>query len=672
MKRWLVVAGLLAAPAVGTPTAAGVSAEVVVDATGADGSLGVTMRWHGLPPGPQTLYPLGDRAFRIRDLVVRAEGEPIETEKVRDGWTFRASGPFEVQYRVTPGGDGRHGHQGAVASDWAVTDGRIFAVPRHGVDPASIQLSFVLPEGWVAATPFEPVSGAPDRFLLEPDGALGADQLLAGACFGLGRFEQVSRGSATVWAYAPWPAEHKQELASGSTAMADWFRTHTGLEGDYTVVWTPRFEGGRVFGGSWGRGTCYDNPPASDRSVRDWQLLGHRLAHAQNKYAPESLVLRDLRDHWFLEGWAAYAEVVATEAVGLAKPGTQLDRLYARHHTILGKHPEWAFPLAREPDLPDELHEYVHYTVAPLAVAQLDHWLQQRSGTTLAAFMGWLDARYARFAKPVDLREALATFTGHRYDDFFAVYVDRVATFPPIWRTPRGEREVVGTAAGFPVTADLLRALGASGDVERFDQLLVRLGAAEQRLADLERRGVLLAPAALLGERHRLEGRAQLDLLRAAEAYPIGLAPEPPSRGCSGPTPLPAPIWRTARSGRDAAELDALVALEGEAVRDRVERVAVRYQGDQGAETLVVGDQDDVSVMVRWIGPPARLWIDQYLDDTLVRTKDLVPQPTWARTWSSFPADKRSEGQGVMRFVVRDAHGIRATHAVWQVPGSTR
>lgn len=669
MKRWWVVAGLLAAPAAGTPTAAGVTAEVVVDATALDGTLAVRMRWRGLPDGEITLHPLGGSAFTYTDVKAVVDGAPAEVSERGSGWAVLAPGAVELSYRVRPGGPGRHGRQGAVASDWAVTDGRIFVVPRHGVDAARVDLAFVLPEGWVAATPFSPDG---EGFAIEPQGAMSVDDQLASACFGLGAFEQLGQGETRVWAHTSWPEAHKKKLLEGTTAMGDWFRAQDHLRGPYTVVWTPRFEGGRVFGGSWGLGTCYEFPPASDRAERNWQLLGHRIAHAQNKYAPHSAAIRDRRDHWFVEGWASYAEIVSTDAVGLSSREVQLDALYSRHHRILAANPEWAFPLAREPELPDDLHEYVHYTVAPLAVAQLDTWLQLRSQTTVTAFVAWLIERHGGFRQPIALRDELEAFTGTSYADFFELYVDRAASLPPVWRRPKGPKQVVGTAGGAPITEDLIRVLGASGEVERFDALLARLGRAERRLADLERRGVALADPALLQARAGLEGRAQLDLLDAAEAFPIDRAPDPPSRGCSGPTPLPPAEWRVARSGQAAEVIEELRKLEEEAVRDGVARVAVRFDGARARETLVVGEDDDVSLMVRWVTLPARFWVDQYLDDELVRTKELVPQPKWGRTWSSFPADQRKRGQGLMRFVVRDAHGVRATHTVWQVSGSTR
>ena len=50
-------------------------------------------------------------------------------------------------------------------------------------------------------------------------------------------------------------------------------------------------------------------------------------------------------------------------------------------------------------------------------------------------------------------------------------------------------------------------------------------------------------PAAFVQNRRALAGPGHAALLSTALAYPLHLAPSPPNRGCSGPTPLPEPSF---------------------------------------------------------------------------------------------------------------------------------
>ncbi len=402
-----------------------------------EGALPIRMTFRDPPPGSLGMRWLGDEPeHRFGDLQVEdLRGQPLEHQ--RRGRRVEIlevpTDGFTVRYLAEPGGEGRHGHQGWVGADFALFDGRVLMLPQTAEPLARAELRYRIPAGWVAATPF---TAEEDGFVVEGPGMV---ETLLNSCVGLGPFEATTRELGTtqleVWSYGPWSPAHKSELAEGSLRLAEHFHGQLGFDpgGRFVVVWTPKAsDGGKVFGGTWSNGTCYEHPTTNERS---WQLLAHRMGHALNKYHPTGMIFRDGRDRWFQEGWASYIEVAATHAVGLGDDQRRFDHLYERYQRTLREHPERDLPLAREPEATGETKEFLHYVKGPLVVRSLDHWMDERCGRDMTSFAAHIHATYGGFREPLPLREELEAHCGASLDDFFELMVDQPGAVVPVWRS---------------------------------------------------------------------------------------------------------------------------------------------------------------------------------------------------------------------------------------------
>ena len=135
--------------------------------------------WSGRPDGPraQIVVDLADRNRAICGIVLvrRLERQQALSREMGDapGYIYqnlkfsdaeghtlshhskngrhclngKPNGPVLAQYVVTPGGWGRHGHQGIVLENWAAFDGRAFLLPRSKVGLKGRPHSFCGPRG---------------------------------------------------------------------------------------------------------------------------------------------------------------------------------------------------------------------------------------------------------------------------------------------------------------------------------------------------------------------------------------------------------------------------------------------------------------------------------------------------------------------------------------------
>ena len=160
----------------------------------------------------------------------RATLSPTISRRAANCLNGKPNGPVLAQYVVTPGGWGRHGHQGIVLENWAAFDGRAFLLPRSKVGLRALaRVRFAVPEGWTVASP-----------LVEKDGwfeiggyraALTA-QMLNGSCIGVGPFVGVTRtiGSTEyrVFTYGEWSDALRARLETRSYALFQWFHDNLG------------------------------------------------------------------------------------------------------------------------------------------------------------------------------------------------------------------------------------------------------------------------------------------------------------------------------------------------------------------------------------------------------------------------------------------------------------
>ena len=468
-----------------------------------------------------------------------ADGRTIRYDKKDQSYELNGKPKPEVvvEYEVEPGGDGRHGRQGVVTTDFATFDGRVFLFPNAAGGLRGGRVRFETPAGWTVASALHEDHG---WLLADVYGDDKTRTALAESCFSVGPFErtvrQFGQTEFRVFYYAPWPEAERRKLVGGSMGIFGWFFDSLGFDPGFpfAMVWTPEVNGKRIHGGVSANGTCFEQPKPR---LRAWQLMAHRLGHSMNKYVPTGMAIRDGHDHWFKEGWASYLESVATIGGGVISESAEWDTLFTEYLDAQARHPEWDIPLAEEPYMGGgDTTEFVHYTKGPLVVKLLDDWIRRRYGKDLTGFMAAMWSRYGRFQKPFPLREELENWAGGPLDDFWALYVDRRGYVYPVWDealTPAlreaAARKGAGTVAGRPVSADYLFFLAESGDFERFADVVAFVEEEEARRVQLEAAGFRLLPPSIEKLRSGLDDRARYNLARSQRDLPL---PRPgPTKG---------------------------------------------------------------------------------------------------------------------------------------------
>lgn len=540
--------------------------EIVVDFTRAgQGRVPVSMRLNGVEDDEFRFFLLGNVGeYEVHDVrFTDARGRPIE--HLRRGIAFDLS-PFEgnvihVNYDAQPGGMGRHGAQGGVDDRWALFDGRLYLSPKNKDRLQAARLRFVTPEGWVVASPFRKDG---DWYYLDMFGPEDTSRLLEKSCVGAGEFDQVRRSfgrmELRVAIYGGWNQEHKQRLADSTFRIAEYFHDTLGfdLRAPYSVVWAPRFNGQRIFGGSFVNGTCFEH---DEYQLRNFELLAHRMGHSMNKYEPAGIAIRDPRDHWFREGWASYIEVTATQATGIAEVEQRpsWDSLYRRYKERRQSNPEWDIPLAEEPSSAGDTEEFIHYRKAPLITKMLANQIQWRSGRTMEEFLRAVWGKYGHFRGRLPFQQELEAFTGVSFEDFWVMSIDQRSVVVPAWddyltdqmRTDM-ERSPAALVGGQPLSGDYLHRLTRSGEFATFLDVRAFLIAEEKRRRELDARGVRLYPQEVRDHLFAIpaEDRYAVALLEAS--YPLELAAEP-THTVAGPVHLA--MNRETEDGRAFAEL---------------------------------------------------------------------------------------------------------------------
>lgn len=599
---------------------------------------------------------------------------PLEARRDEGLWTLEGvpeTGPIEVHWRFKPGGMGRHGHQGWMDEGWASFDGRALLLPRGRNALRTMRFRYERPSEWTVVHPWKDDGGwvvAHHRDALK--------SILTSTCVAVGPFEihEKKIGETTVRVGAPraWDAAWREKLFSKTTTLFGWFHRELGFDrrAPFAVAWLDDPDGKQVFGGASVNGACYEHPR---ENARGWLLLGHRIAHPMNKYVPAGLTLRDERDHWFMEGWASYIEVVGADAAGILPDQRHWNTIYRRYLRTLAREPEHDVPLALELEH-GEASEFLHYTKGALVVRLLADHMKRRSGVTLESFMKKMWAEHGFHASPVALREEIAAFTGDDYADFWAVYVDGPGLVHPGWPElvdPVIERRMgvdpVARIGDRPIHPEYLFWLAWSGNFERYADIvdyLERSTFAEKRLRG---RGLKLLEPEVEPFAYAFPGPALWAFDQTALAWPLEALPA--RSGCSTGTPVRDQlVWA---ESPDATTFQRLLELEaayeaglGSRVAD-IEVVA-KATWNRGGGRLGVGPDELIGVVATWNTPPIRALLEVGpVGGPADRQRRQTLDPTWLRTRGSFRGQDRGEHAILMVGAGRDG-GKLVARPLWQ------
>jgi hypothetical protein len=620
------------------------SFEAVVDATDtASGWLRATVTYRGVAE-PLVLKRHGDDGAYEIDSVRWHQGD--ERRKVRrDGARYElptdARGDITVSYRFRPGQEGRHGHQGWSDDRFAVFDGRGWLLPISRQPLADARVRFTVPEGWSPATALVPA--AEGWWTAEGfSGPILLDRLLK-ECHGVGPFrrDDLTLGRTQVLSFVHTDLDDalEQRIVDDTRAVWGWFHGTIGFDPGYPMAFvrTPSGRGARVFGGASMVGACYEGR-YNDEPDRNTYLLGHRFGHPFNKYPPRGMTPAGPDEHWFTEGWASYAEVVAAESTGRGIDGTYFSHLWEVHQNKSRKEPHFdELRLVDEGRLKGDQVEYAHYFRGPLAVRALAHAVESRSDRTLEDFVRHLASTASDHRRPYHLQAELEDFTGARFGDVWAAWVHgglpMVPAFPgaiDAWARDRAARPVTARSGEVGVHVDDLRWLAASGRFDTFAGLFEHVGLEGPRRQALRARGVTLVPDEVLASVHGLTPASRDALVRAEAGWPVHLVAEPLP-------PLAPQLAFT--DAPDAAILQALAATEpadrAVTMAGGIDRIAVRV-GDKKAsedrpDVLVVAPDQPFTLFVWWREPPSALRIEVLHDDALTWSRDVVGEPGWVR-----------------------------------------
>jgi len=438
--------------------------------------------------------------YTYRDVrILDGAGRPVDHRQRGDLWLLNQAAPplLQLEYKVRPGGHGRHGQQGWIDEHFASFDGRVFILPTDTAITKA-QIHFQVPDGWSIAAPFDPVS---EGFAVPDRGSMTQD--LQKTCVALGPFEKHSKAFGTtsvdVFSYRSWPPAHKAALADKTWRLYEYFYQRFGFAPGrhYTVVWLPKAEGRKVFGGAWSNGMCFDAPRNTPRT---WQVFTHRLAHALNRDVPHGLLILGPDDHWLDEAWATYLEMEATAATGVISGTSGWSNLYRRYLDYRFNYPSKDLPLAQESVAASGIVEYLHYVKAPLVLRMLA-WQLHQQGRSFDSFMQNMWPRYRGRAVPFPFRVELERYTGRSWAEFWQHQIHGRGAIVPVWPgyvdTLRSAqtKEVAGEIGGQRIyAADLLAS--ARADIS-FTEIVHRWRQDIQRHLILQWRDALPYPRKL-------------------------------------------------------------------------------------------------------------------------------------------------------------------------------
>lgn len=658
------------------------------------GVMRITQRFEGLQTHMWGLRATGpSKEISIEDVSVTTPDGKVIPVRV-DGRSIHLDGrPREdiiVRYTVRPGGDGRHGHQGIVQSDFALFDGRVFLVPDGGASLRAARARYLLPEGWMVAGPLREHEGWQIYDPYGPDKVLSA---LTGSCFGLGVFEGSSKplgaSEVRVFVHSSSQPAAKKEIAEKTLAIFTWFHDALGFDPGYpqAIVWSPRVGKNRVYGGSSGNGTCMEQPTVNTRA---FQLMAHRVGHAMNKYIPAGLNIRDKSDRWLMEGWASYIELIATQGAGVSSSSPRWNDLYKTYIKTRRDKPEEDFPMIDEPKVRGEATEYMHYFKAPLVVLLLDDWIQRHHGKDLTSFWKAMHDKYGHHQQPFPMREELEAWVGASLEDFWTLHVRPNGYVYPVWPEyydakvkDLATKAGAGTVAGRPVSGDYLYYLAASGEFERFADIKAFVDNEEARRLQLEAAGIRLLPPQLEPYRAGLQPEARYALARSEANYPLPQDPPLIEGGALVLDPNDADGAAFLTLLADEARYEATVSpsgMEHLTVQRKLPKQDKAKDGEEGEDdqdkgktepaysesVLVFGTKDELRLQASWARTSGKTWVRSMRGDEIIDERERSVSPIWTRSWTSFEPSRLGAGPGVVSFQIETDGGHKVTRSFWR------
>ncbi|MDR0380559.1 MAG: hypothetical protein LBH86_00990 [Oscillospiraceae bacterium] len=373
----------------------------------------------------QTAVYLGDKNINILS-VAGARGGAKELSLSEDGVAavpIARGSRTTVTYEAQIGVPGKHGNRGALTDNYAVFDGdQILLLPvafymndeddvRDGI--GRIGLRFDFPADWQALAPAKTVRNPRwiDVYNLSKN------------AFAFGRFATVYSGGG-LRVYAP---EGGGSDAAGFPELYAYYRELFGgaPEAFNVVLLPPDSPDGKIIGGA-GTGTV---AASFDRaSLRDWQLLAHRMFHAfYDTFAPYPAV-HTPPNLWLNEGLATYYENMAVAALPpdiKTAVGADTDRQFALlfdqflYAKIRDPYTYGVAPVDEGGIESEAVIEFLHYYEAPLIVKAFEDLSQKRGNAPDALLRYVLDedafATIAPFQAAFDLLGAEADAFAGRY-----------------------------------------------------------------------------------------------------------------------------------------------------------------------------------------------------------------------------------------------------------------
>lgn len=365
-----------------------------------------------------------------------SKGNPITYGKAKDDYILK-TGDYEkvfIKYDVMPGGEGRHGRQGYICNDFASFDGRVFLLPVKGNMIESARIQFKVPEGWKIINPHRQ-----DGKWYYPDNS-GKEVVyknLSKSFMAFGPFDceknKFGNTEVSVYTFSKWDQEHKKTITEKSFKLYEYFYKTFGFDPSfpYLLCWTPSSrDNKRIFSAVWSNGCCYEMP--QDR-LKNWELLGHRIAHALNKYEPAGMKLKGEENAWFLEGWATSTEIPATVYSGAAEDKKRFNYLYEKYLKTIKEYPDFDFPLINDSEAGADAIEFLHYYKSPLIMYMLDFEIRERTGKNMDQFMDYAYKKYGSFKSPFPFKAELESFTGADFDDFWNIMIKEKGYVIPVW-----------------------------------------------------------------------------------------------------------------------------------------------------------------------------------------------------------------------------------------------
>jgi hypothetical protein len=591
-------------------------------------------------------------------LKFRTQGKKVRLLKSIDSQT-----PLHLRYTVQPGGIGRHGHQGYISEDFASFDGRIFLMPSNMAALKNIRIRFRVPPAWQIITPHRQQQ---DWYYVDQFSKHLASKALLKSCLAFGQFDEhkqkFGNTEVGVYSFSKWADAHKKTITNKSVRMYQYFFEQFGFDPGvpFVIVWTPRSkQNQKIWSAVWSNGMCYEMPIDN---VRNWELFAHRVAHPMHEYQPTGMSIRDQADHWFLEGWASYIEMIATTETGIVSKSERWDGLFREYLKTQHTSPDHDWPLIHEYKAKGKSTRFIHYIKSPLVMKMLDYHLRQNTGKNLEQFMKYAYGKYGNFQGNFPFLEELERFTGYSLQPFWNKMVRQPGIVIPVWReedkipqpfTPPSKYAI--TIDGEKIPGDYLFQIAQSGLVERYADLIQFIAQEIHRRRQLKEQSVILYPKALQDNLAHLSADTRL-LLTQYEKLHLEMPV------ITNPT---VDIDESTPDGKTFAQLlEAEKHYETQRNRHGVKTLRIKTRQ---LYRLGFSATDKLTLHTQWLKGGLNADFEVITPAGVVfQNRSMLIEPGWHNTYNHF--SKKRDGQsGIWKFRILDNdQKILIERAFWQ------